>query len=163
MDCCGEPQNRPDRLASSFSRHKTPDCGRSRGLPARIALVRRNDRSCAQSLTPPPTLRCAESSAFGAYQSEGCDPVAGCGSAIPRRISPGLCQSFRPKEGVGNAGCPVHPQPRVRKWWLECTRVFTASSPETPGIPTQWFTAYTALSLATGLSCHHRRRITPPT
>jgi len=32
----------------------------------------------------------------------------------------------------------------------------------TPGIPTQWFTAYTALSLVTGLSCHHHRRITPP-
>jgi hypothetical protein len=28
---------------------------------------------------------------------------------------------------------------------------------------TQWFTAYSALSLATGLSCHHRRRINPPT
>jgi hypothetical protein len=50
--------------------------------------------------------------------------------AFPRHVSPGLCKSFRPKEGVGNAGCPVHPQPRVRKWWLECTRVFTASSPE---------------------------------
>jgi hypothetical protein len=84
--------------------------------------------------------------------------------AFPRLDSPGLCQSFRPKEGVGNAGCPVHPQPRVRKWWLECTRVFTASSPETPGIPARnGFTAYTALSLVTGLSCHHHRRITPPT
>jgi len=50
--------------------------------------------------------------------------------AFPRRISPGSCQILPPKEGVGNAGRPVHPQPRVRKWWLECTRVFTASSPE---------------------------------
>jgi hypothetical protein len=33
----------------------------------------------------------------------------------------------------------------------KCTRVFTASSPESPGIPTQWFTAYSALSLVTGL------------
>jgi hypothetical protein len=24
-----------------------------------------------------------------------------------------LVCSFRPHEGVGNAGCPVHPQPRV--------------------------------------------------
>jgi hypothetical protein len=24
-----------------------------------------------------------------------------------------LVCSFRPREGVGNAGCPVHPQPRV--------------------------------------------------
>jgi hypothetical protein len=27
------------------------------------------------------------------------------------------------------------------------------------GIPTQWFTAYAALSLAIGLSCHHRWQI----
>ena len=26
---------------------------------------------------------------------------------------------------------------------------------KTPGIPTQWFTACTALSLVTGLCCHH--------
>ena len=43
---------------------------------------------------------------------------------------PGCVCSFRPKEGVGNAGCPVHPQRRVLREWLECTRVFTASSPE---------------------------------
>src|SRR5664279_5443618 len=54
------------------------------------------------------------------------DPAAHIARVVP--IVP-------PEEGVGNAGCPVHPQPRVRKWWLECTRVFTASSPETPGIP----------------------------
>jgi len=48
----------------------------------------------------------------------------------PRREASGLCQILPPKEGVGNAGRPVHPQPRVRKWWLECTRVFTASSPD---------------------------------
>src|ERR1019366_468918 len=34
--------------------------------------------------------------------------------AFPRRIAPGLCINLPPKEGVGNAGCPVHPQPRVR-------------------------------------------------
>jgi hypothetical protein len=55
--------------------------------------------------------------------------------AISRRDTPEVCHLFRPREGVGNAGCPVHPQPRVRKWWLECTRVFTARSPESPGIP----------------------------
>ena len=43
-------------------------------------------------------------------------------------------RSLKP-EGVGNAGCPVHPQPRVRKCWLKCTRVFTARSPESSGIP----------------------------
>jgi hypothetical protein len=41
---------------------------------------------------------------------------------------------------------------------VECTRVFTASSPETPGIPARnGFTAYSALSPVIGLSCHRRR------
>jgi hypothetical protein len=38
----------------------------------------------------------------------------------------------------------------------KCTRVFTARSPKSSGIPTQWFTAYSALSSVTGLSCHRR-------
>src|ERR1700686_5552041 len=45
-----------------------------------------------------------------------------------------------PKEGVGNAGCPVHPQPRVRSGSARCTRVFTAVAPEITRRPrTQWF------------------------
>jgi hypothetical protein len=32
---------------------------------------------------------------------------------------------------------------------------------KTPGIPTQWFTTYRALSSATGLSCHRRLRKLP--
>src|SRR6266436_8386351 len=39
-----------------------------------------------------------------------------------------------PKEGVGNAGCPLHPRPRVRFVLVESTRV-TTSTPESPGIP----------------------------
>src|ERR1700719_1214952 len=39
------------------------------------------------------------------------------------------------QEGAGNAGCPMHPQPRVRFVVLVCTRVFTAEAPETSGIP----------------------------
>jgi hypothetical protein len=34
-------------------------------------------------------------------------------SAISRRDAPELCVNPSPKEGVGNAGCPLHPQPRV--------------------------------------------------
>ena len=31
-----------------------------------------------------------------------------------RREAPELCRNYSPKtEGVGNAGCPLHPQPRV--------------------------------------------------
>src|SRR6266446_3972920 len=31
-----------------------------------------------------------------------------------RRDAPELCIYFPPKEGVGNAGCPMHPRPRVQ-------------------------------------------------
>src|ERR1700716_2045656 len=81
----------------------------------------------------------------------------GHGSAFPRRDAPGLCQNFRPKEGVGNAGRPVHPQPRVRSGSANCTRVFTAVAPEITRHPrTQWFTAYIVLSPAIGLFWHRR-------
>src|SRR6266436_6006427 len=40
----------------------------------------------------------------------------------------------RPREGVGNAGCPLHPRPRVHLVLVERTRV-TTSTPESPGIP----------------------------
>src|SRR5882672_12794709 len=39
----------------------------------------------------------------------------------------------RPLEGVGNAGCPLHPQPRVQ--CVGSTRVFTTGPPGSPGIP----------------------------
>jgi hypothetical protein len=52
---------------------------------------------------------------------------------------------FRPLEGVGNAGCPLHPRPRVHFVLVESTRV-TTSTPESPGIPARnGFTAYVAL------------------
>ena len=48
------------------------------------------------------------------------------------------------KEGAGNAGCPMHPQPRVRLVVGVCTRVFTAEAPDTSGIPhAMVLTAYT--------------------
>src|SRR5712664_2733672 len=59
-------------------------------------------------------------------------------------------------EGTGNAGCPLHPQPRVRNW-VEHTSVVTTGSPEQPGIPCAMvLTAYSVLSPVTGLSCHRR-------
>src|SRR5467141_2831229 len=39
-----------------------------------------------------------------------------------------------PKEGVGNAGCPWHPRPRVHLVVVERTRV-TTSTPESPDVP----------------------------
>ena len=34
--------------------------------------------------------------------------------AFSRRDAPEFCINLPPKEGVGNAGCPLHPQPRVQ-------------------------------------------------
>jgi hypothetical protein len=47
---------------------------------------------------------------------------------------PRLCWNLPPKEGVGNAGCPLHPRPRVHLVVVERTRV-TTSTPESPGVP----------------------------
>ncbi len=38
-------------------------------------------------------------------------------------------------EGAGNAGCPLHPQPRARLVVEVCARVFTAEAPGSSGIP----------------------------
>jgi hypothetical protein len=59
---------------------------------------------------------------------------------LPRRDAPESCMNQSPgkTEGAGKAGCPMHPQPRVRK--KQSTR---ASSPRShrihPAFPTQWF------------------------
>src|SRR5260370_26523336 len=66
--------------------------------------------------------------------------------------------SLAPIEGVGNAGCPLHPQPRVRS--VESTRVFTTVAPEHPAFPhAMVLTAYFVLSPVTGLFCHRHQRI----
>jgi hypothetical protein len=76
------------------------------------------------------------------------DPAAQCVRAVDE------CSA--PLEGVGNAGCPLHPRSRVHVVVVEGTRA-TTSTPESPGIPARnGFTAYFALSSVTGLSCHRR-------
>ena len=64
----------------------------------------------------------------------------------------------RPIEGVGNAGCPLHPQPRV-----QCVGSTRVSSPQVhrdhPAFPhAMVLTAYFVLSPVTGLFCHRRPR-----
>ena len=76
-------------------------------------------------------------------------------AASPRN-APEPMINLSPKEGVGNAGCPWHPQPRVRFALVESTRV-TTSTPESPDVPARnGFTAYFVLSPAIGLFCHRR-------
>src|SRR6266403_5649515 len=53
---------------------------------------------------------------------------------IPPRSAPEPLMNLPPKEGVGNAGCPLHPRPRVHLVLVERTRV-TTSTPESPDIP----------------------------
>src|SRR3979490_2153246 len=55
--------------------------------------------------------------------------------AISPRGAPELCIYLSPSlEGVGNAGCPLHPRPRVHFALVESTRV-TTSTPEHPAFP----------------------------
>src|ERR1700692_4350346 len=78
-------------------------------------------------------------------------------SAFPRRAAPELCQNLPPRRawGMPGAQCPRSLVGEVGS--SKCTRVFTAVAPEITRHPrTQWFTAYSVLSPAIGLSCHRR-------
>jgi len=59
-------------------------------------------------------------------------------TSCSRREAPEALMNLPPKEGVGNAGCPPHPRPRVHFVLVERTRVY-----EYTGITrhsrTQWF------------------------
>jgi hypothetical protein len=75
------------------------------------------------------------------------------GFAISRRQAPESCLNFPPPiaEGVGNAGCPVHPQPRTR---ILVVSMRTSIHSEVTGIirhsPRNGFTAYNELSPVIG-------------
>ena len=81
------------------------------------------------------------------------------GFAISRRDAPESLQPLaRKTEGVGNAGCLLHPQPRVQS--RKHTSVVATGPAGIARRPrTQWFTAYFVLSPAIGLVCHRRLRI----
>src|ERR1700687_3070150 len=72
-------------------------------------------------------------------------------SAIPRRDTPELCVNCSPRktEGAGNAGCPMHPQPRVRSLSEAHERSHHGHTGFKPGIPRAMvLTAYNVLSPA---------------
>jgi hypothetical protein len=65
----------------------------------------------------------------------------------------------RPFEGVGNAGCPLHPRSRVHFVLVERTRL-TTSTPERPAFPHAMVLRLMSRSPpVTGLFCHRRQRI----
>jgi hypothetical protein len=75
---------------------------------------------------------------------------------FPRRVAPELCIVFRPSEGVGNAGCPMHPQPRVQseKAHERNHHEFTRIHPAFPHAMV--LTVSFEFSPVIGLSCHRR-------
>jgi hypothetical protein len=66
--------------------------------------------------------------------------------AAPQR--PGFCQKISALkiEGVGNAGCPMHPQPRVRNGSRMHTSIHSEAPENTRHSRTQWFYGLYALS-----------------
>jgi hypothetical protein len=76
-------------------------------------------------------------------------------SAASRRDASELCLNCPPEiKGVGNAGCPMHPQPPVQQ---KSTGVEATDTPVHPAFPhAMVLTVSFALSLVTGLVCHHR-------
>src|SRR6266436_8993627 len=83
-------------------------------------------------------------------------PIPDMRSRLATRCARVVHKSLAPMEGVGNAGCPLHPQPRVHFVLVERTRV-TTSTPERPAFPhAMVLTAYVGLSPVTGLFCHRR-------
>ena len=77
----------------------------------------------------------------------------------PQRQAPEALINLSPLEGVGNAGCPWHPQPRVRFALVKSTRV-TTSTPESPGIPARnGFNGFLRALPGDRALCHRRPRI----
>src|ERR1700738_5048025 len=75
--------------------------------------------------------------------------------AFPRPDTPELCKNHSPKtEGAGKAGCPLHPQPRVRN---KSTRVSHHRSTGTPGIPCAMVLTVSFVLLCDRLVCHRHR------
>jgi hypothetical protein len=82
-------------------------------------------------------------------------------SAFPRHHAPEFCKIIRPQkiEGAGKTGCTLHPRSRVQTAQKNAHE-HTGSAETLRPSPRNGFTTYIALSLATGLSCHHHRRDT---
>ena len=77
------------------------------------------------------------------------------------RVLTKSCPSSK-TEGAGKAGCALHPRSRVQDGVRKRTRAYRFSGGN-PAFPAQWFTAYSALSPVTGLSCHrHPREVLLP-
>src|SRR5437870_13490942 len=79
-------------------------------------------------------------------------------AARPVRVLPEVSAPEK-SEGAGNAGCPMHPQPRVRNKTKHTSIVTTGTPESSRHSPRNGFTAYSVLSPATNSSCHRHPRI----
>src|SRR5882672_8787723 len=72
------------------------------------------------------------------------------------RDAPEALMNLAPKEGVGNAGCPLHPRPRVRFALVEMhtSKRVHRNHPAFPHAMV--LTVSFVLSPVTGLFCHRR-------
>jgi hypothetical protein len=117
------PANRARRCPEVIS-ESSP---RTRGPIRRVVCF---ERRCWTTFAQPPTPV-----VMGPCVSQGRRCVRPDAPPLSRgAFRPGCAKkNFRPSEGVGNAGCPMHPQPRVEN--KNHTSVVTTSPPERPGIP----------------------------
>ena len=67
--------------------------------------------------------------------------------------------SPRIQEGVGNAGCPMHPQPRVQMIKAHERGHYRSTEITRHSRTRMVLTAYSVLSPATNSSCHRRQQI----
>jgi hypothetical protein len=95
----------------------------------------------------------------GAFAPQGVrlSGTTGYGSAFPRHDLSGFLHRQPPRktEGAGRPGVLLRPQPSVRKMRSTPAKSLQVSR-NGPALPAQWFTAYRALSLASGLVSRHR-------
>ena len=166
MDCFGAHAPRKDVAAPLVSRAR---CGVFLAMRSIVRYAASQNRDpCVQREGWVPVLQRIISrslSSGGASRR----PVGSCGAApgtqdtcirpLATQTAPELCINFVPRktEGAGKTGCPMHPQPRMQN--EKAYEVVTTGSPERSGLPCAMvLTASFALSLVTGLFCHHRQR-----
>ena len=125
-------------------------------MPGRRKRRRRSAEARRATGPRPHALRCEYSYRFNFQTAkQGLQIVIALGTASRLDAASRSCDATCAR---GNAGCSVHPQPRVRIGSSECTRVFTAVAPEITRHPRarMVLTAYVALFPAIRLSCHRR-------
>ena len=122
----------------------------SRALPAKSAAGRGIRPTMARAQTQPSPVP------FNCQRAEHNNPRS------RDAIAPEVWTNTLVKtEGAGNAGRPMRPIAARAMVAIERTRV-SQVTPESPGIPRAMvLTVSFALSLVTGLSCHHRPRSLP--